>query len=109
MFGGKNMTLDYAIDIYTDKIIDEEIIDLNDFKSQLSKSDYKSFLEEIEIIKVLFSYNETKKFNKFFEKIDSYMKENIQLKQVANFRSEELVDDEIKEMDRIFDELFDDD
>lgn len=37
------------------------------------------------------------------------MKENIQLKQVANFRSEELVDDEIKEMDRIFDELFDDD
>ena len=45
MFGGKNMTLDYAIDIYTDKIIDEEIIDLNDFKSQLSESDYKSFLE----------------------------------------------------------------
>lgn len=102
------MTLDYAIDIYTDKIIDNERIDLNDFKSQLSESDYKSFLEEIEIVNLLFSYNETKRFNKFFEKIDSYMEENIQLKQVANFRSEELEDDEIKEIDRIFDELFDD-
>lgn len=60
MFGGKNMTLDYAIDIYTDKIIDEEIIDLNDFKSQLSESDYKSFLEEIEIIKVLFHITKQK-------------------------------------------------
>ncbi len=103
------MTLDYAIDVYTDKIIDNERIDLNDFKSQLSESDYKSFLEEIEIVNLLFSYNETKKFNKFFERIDSYMEENVHLKQVANFRSEELEDDEIKEMDRIFDELFDDD
>lgn len=103
------MTLDYAIDVYTDKIIDNERIDLNDFKSQLSESDYKSFLEEIEIVNLLFSYNETKRFNKFFERIDSYMEENIQLKQVANFRSEELEDDEIKEMDKIFDELFDDD
>lgn len=102
------MTLDYAIDVYTDKIIDNERIDLNDFKSQLSESDYKSFLEEIEIVNLLFSYNETKRFNKFFERIDSYMEENIQLKQVANFRSEELEDDEIKEMDKIFDELFDD-
>lgn len=103
------MTLDYAIDVYTDKIIDNERIDLNDFKSQLSESDYKSFLEEIEIVNLLFSYNETKRFNKFFERIDSYMEENIQLKQVANFRSKELEDDEIKEVDKIFDELFDDD
>lgn len=103
------MTLDYAIDVYTDKIIDNERIDLNDFKSQLSESDYKSFLEEIEIVNLLFSYNETKRFNEFFERIDSYMEENIQLKQVANFRSKELEDDEIKEVDKIFDELFDDD
>jgi len=100
------MTLDYAIDIYTDKIIDNERIDLNDFKSELSESDYISFLEEIEIVDLLFSYNETKKFKKFFEKVDSYVEENVQLKQVANFRSEELDDDEINEIDKIFDELF---
>ncbi|MDY5377120.1 MAG: hypothetical protein SPG60_03650 [Eubacterium coprostanoligenes] len=103
------MTIDYALDIYTDKIIDNEKIDLNDFKLELSATDYELFLEEIETINILFSYDTTSRFKRFLKKLDDYVDENIQMKHAANFRSEELDDSETIEIDKIFDELFDND
>lgn len=102
------MTLDYAIDIYTDKILDNETVDFNEFKIQLSLEDYKVFLDEIETVNILLSYRETKKCEQIFNKINDYVASTHFIKQAANFRSEELDDLEIQEINDIFDGLFND-
>ena len=46
--GGKKMiSIEYALDKYTDLIHAQQKIDLNYFKNELNTEDYKEFLDEI--------------------------------------------------------------
>lgn len=105
------MTIDYALRIYTDLLNNDEPIDLQMFKSDLSSDDYKEFMELISIIKTFKSIKVTKKFEDVFAKINDYKEELYSSPSVANFRTDKSAKEgeASKILDDLFEEEFGDD
>ena len=102
------MTIDNALELYIEKLNNNENIDLEFFKKNLSKEDYEEFLELIPVINICKSKKETEEFEKMFTEINSYKNEIYGKQQVSNFRADKnSSEDESEEiLDKIFDEEF---
>jgi len=102
------ISIDCALDIYMDKLNNNEAIDLNYFENNLRQEDYEEFLEIISVINLCKSNKITENFEKVFKKINDYKNNLYEVKAVANFRShDECSEDESKKiLDEIFDEEF---
>ena len=102
------ISIEYALDKYTDLINEKQSIDLEYFKSELLPNDYIEFMDEIKYINIIKSNSVTKSFKQLFEKIDEYKNELYQVDTVVNFRSKVTNDDTIKKIEEIFEEEFKD-
>ena len=102
------ISIDYALDKYTDLINEKQSIDFEYFKSELLPNDYIEFMDEIKYINIIKSNSVTKSFKQLFEKIDEYKNELYQVDNVVNFRSKVTNDDTIKKIEEIFEEEFKD-
>ena len=102
------ISIEYALDKYTDLINDKQSIDFEYFKSELLPNDYIEFMDEIKYINIIKSNSVTKSFKQLFEKIDEYKNELYQVDNVVNFRSKVTNDDTIKKIEEIFEEEFKD-
>ena len=100
------ISIEYALDKYTDMINEKQVIDLEYFKELLLPSDYKEFLEEIKYINKIKSAAITETFEKIFDKIDKYKEEIYQMAGVVNFRSKNVKDENIKKIEEIFKDEF---
>lgn len=99
--------LDQALGIYTDKINAGEEIDINYFIQNLNQEDIKDFEELSEIIKLTMSISYTKKFQDFFNELDSYKEQFYSLPSTVNFRKESKERDKDDAAQRTIDKLFD--
>lgn len=102
------ISIEYALDKYTDLINEKQSIDFEYFKSELLPNDYIEFMDEIKYINIIKSKSVTKSFKQLFEKIDEYKNELYQVDNVVNFRSKVTNDDTIKKIEEIFEEEFKD-
>lgn len=102
------ISIEYALDKYTDLINEKQSIDFEYFKSELLPNDYIEFMDEIKYINIIKSNSVTKSFKQLFEKIDEYKNELYQVDNVVNFRSKVTNDDTIKKIEEIFKEEFKD-
>lgn len=102
------ISIEYALDKYTDLMNEGQIINFEYFKRELLPNDYIEFMEEIKYINIIKSNSITKSFNQLFEKIDEYKNELYQVNSVVNFRSKITNDDTIKKIEEIFKEEFKD-
>lgn len=102
------ISIQYALDKYTDLINEKQSIDFEYFKSELLPNDYIEFMDEIKYINIIKSNSVTKSFKQLFEKIDEYKNELYQVDNVVNFRSKVTNDDTIKKIEEIFEEEFKD-
>lgn len=102
------ISIEYALDKYTDLINERQIIDFEYFKSELLPNDYIEFMEEIKYINIIKSNSVTKSFEQLFEKIDEYKNELYQVDSIVNFRSKSSNDETIKKIEEIFKEEFKD-
>lgn len=102
------ISIEYALDKYTDLINERQSIDFEYFKSELLPNDYVEFIEEIKYINIIKSDSVTKSFNQLFKKIDEYKNELYQMDGIVNFRSKIINDKTIKKIDEIFEEEFKD-
>lgn len=102
------ISIEYALDKYTDLINEKQSIDFEYFKSELLPNDYIEFMDEIKYINIIRSNSVTKSFKQLFEKIDEYKNELYQVDNVVNFRSKVTNDDTIKKIEEIFEEEFKD-
>jgi hypothetical protein len=102
------ISIEYALDKYTDLINEKQSIDFEYFKSELLPNDYIEFMDEIKYINIIKSNSVTKSFKQLFEKIDEYKNELYQVDNVVNFRSKVTNDDTIKKIEEIFEEEFKD-
>lgn len=102
------ISIEYALDKYTDLINEKQSIDFEYFKSELLPNDYIEFMDEIKYINIIKSNSVTKSFKQLFEKIDEYKNELYQVDNVVNFRSKVTSDDTIKKIEEIFEEEFKD-
>lgn len=102
------ISIEYALDKYTDLINKKQSIDFEYFKSELLPNDYIEFMDEIKYINIIKSNSVTKSFKQLFEKIDEYKNELYQVDNVVNFRSKVTNDDTIKKIEEIFEEEFKD-
>ncbi len=102
------ISIEYALDKYTDLINEKQSIDFEYFKSEMLPNDYIEFMDEIKYINIIKSNSVTKSFKQLFEKIDEYKNELYQVDNVVNFRSKVTNDDTIKKIEEIFEEEFKD-
>ena len=102
------ISIEYALDKYTDLINEKQSIDFEYFKSELLPNDYIEFMDEIKYINIIKSNSVTKSFKQLFEKIDEYKNELYQVDTVVNFRSKVTNDETIKKIEEIFEEEFKD-
>ena len=102
------ISIEYALDKYTDSINEKQSIDFEYFKSEMLPNDYIEFMDEIKYINTIKSNSVTKSFKQLFEKIDEYKNELYQVDNVVNFRSKVTNDDTIKKIEEIFEEEFKD-
>lgn len=102
------ISIEYALDKYTDLINEKQSIDFEYFKSELLPNDYIEFMDEIKYINIIKSNSVTKSFKQLFEKIDEYKNELYQVDNVVNFRRKVTNDDTIKKIEEIFEEEFKD-
>ncbi len=102
------ISIEYALDKYTDLINEKQSIDFEYFKSELLPNDYIEFMDEIKYINIIKSNSVTKSFKQLFEKIDEYKNELYHVDTVVNFRSKVTNDDTIKKIEEIFEEEFKD-
>lgn len=102
------ISIEYALDKYTDLMNEGQIINFEYFKRELLPNDYIEFMEEIKYINIIKSNSITKSFKQLFEKIDEYKNELYQVNSVVNFRSKITNDDTIKKIEEIFKEEFKD-
>ncbi len=102
------ISIEYALDKYTDLINEKEIIDFEYFKNELLPDDYIEFKEEIKYINMIKSNSVTKSFKQLFEKIDEYKNELYAVDSAVNFRSKDKNDETIKMIEEIFKEEFKD-
>ena len=102
------ISIEYALDKYTDLINEKQSIDFEYFKSELLPNDYIEFMDEIKYINIIKSNSVTKSFKQLFEKIDEYKNELYEVDNVVNFRSKVTNDDTIKKIEEIFEEEFKD-
>ena len=106
------ISIEYALDKYTDLINEKQSIDFEYFKSELLPNDYIEFILKAVHCKLLLniikSNSVTKSFKQLFEKIDEYKNELYQVDNVVNFRSKVTNDDTIKKIEEIFEEEFKD-
>lgn len=100
------ISLDQALNIYTDRIHDGKDIDFNYFYENLTQDDIKEFKELSEIINMTLSIEYTKDFNDIFDEINSY-KEQLYLPSVANFRKDSKDFDDDEDAQKAIDEMFD--
>lgn len=101
------ISLDQALDIYTDKINAGEEIDINYFIQNLSQENIKDFEELSEIIKLNLSISYTKKFQDVFDELDSYKEQFYSLSFAVNFRKDSKNLDKDDAAQRTIDKLFD--
>lgn len=102
------ISIEYALDKYTDLINEKQSIDFEYFKSELLPNDYMEFMHEIKYINIIKSNSVTKSFKQLFEKIDEHKNELYQVDTVVNFRSKVTNGDTIKKIEEIFEEEFKD-
>ncbi len=102
------ISIEYALDKYTDLINEKETIDFEYFKNELLPDDYIEFTEEIKYINMIKSNSVTKSFKQLFEKIDEYKNELYAVDSAVNFRSKGKNDETIKMIEEIFKEEFKD-
>lgn len=102
------ISIEYALDKYTDLINEKQNIDFEYFKSELSPKDYIEFMDEIKYINIIKSNSVTKSFKQLFGKINEYKNELYQVDTVVNFRSKVTNDENIKRIEEIFKEEFKD-
>lgn len=102
------ISIEYALDKYTDLINENETIDDEYFKNELLQNDYIEFIEEIKYINMIKSNSVTKSFKQLFKQIDEYKNELYQVDSVVNFRSKGTNDKTIKKIEEIFEEEFKD-
>lgn len=102
------ISIEYALDKYTDLINEEQNIDFEYFRNELLPNDYMEFMKEIKYINKIKSNNITRAFRQLFEKIDEYKNELYQVDSVVNFRGKNTNDETIKKIEEIFNEEFKD-
>lgn len=102
------ISIEYALDKYTDLINERQAIDFEYFKSELLPNEYIEFMEEIKYINIIKSNSVTKSFKQLFEEINEYKNEKYQEDSVVNFRSRVTNDETIKKIEEIFEEEFKD-
>lgn len=102
------ISIEYALDKYTDLINEKQSIDFEYFESELLPNDYIEFMDEIKYINIIKSNSVSKSFKQLFEKIDEYKNELYQVDTVVNFRSKVTNDNTIKKIEEIFEEEFKD-
>ena len=90
------ISIEYALNKYTDLINARQNIDFEYFKRELLPNDYTEFMEDIKYINIIKSNNVTKSFKQLFEDLDEYKNELYSSKSVVNFRSKDINDDTIK-------------
>mgnify|MGYP006966564820 FL=1 len=79
------ISIEYALDKYTDLINEKQSIDFEYFKSELLPNDYIEFMDEIKYINIIKSNSVTKSFKQLFEKIDEYKNELYQVETLFCF------------------------
>lgn len=102
------ISIEYALNKYTDLINARQNIDFEYFKRELLPNDYTEFMEDIKYINIIKSNNVTKSFKQLFEDLDEYKNELYSSKSVVNFRSKDINNDTIKKIEEIFKEEFKD-
>ena len=102
------ISIEYALDKYTDLINQKQVVDFNYFKNELKSNDFIEFMEEIKYINKIKSNSVTKSFKQLFEKIDEYKNELYAVDSVVNFRSKGTNDETTKRIEEIFKEEFKD-
>jgi hypothetical protein len=104
------LTIEKALELYTDKLNANESIDLDWFKSELPDADYAEFEELIPIIGIAKSTKEKESFDKLFDKINNTKIEFAEefLPKAAGFRVGDSVGDKeaIDALGNIFNEEF---
>lgn len=102
------LTVDNALTLYTDQIIQNNDADTNIIIRQLDPADVDEFLESAKSIRVLCAFRRGKKFDDFFAELNEYKEEIEALPTAADFRGKG--GDEVeKQIDAIFHEEFGDD
>lgn len=102
------ISIEYALDKYTDLINEKKYVDFEYFKKQLNPQDYKEFMEEIIYVNKINSYGITQSFNKLFDKIDKYKNELYDVDTIVNFRARNANNETVKNIEEIFNEEFKD-
>jgi len=104
------ITIDYALRVYTDMLIDSDDIDMTYFQSNLSVEDFEEFKELIQFINILKASKANEQFQKIFDKVDAHKETIYNLPSVANFRARHDSDsaNAIEKLNQIFDEEFSD-
>jgi len=104
------ITIENALNFYTNMLNKGSIIDLNYFEKNLSIDDFNEFLDLMEVINIGKSIKITDEFEKHFTKINEHKKSIESLKLAASFRNENEneSDDVMDELDIIFKEEFND-
>ena len=84
------LSIEKALEIYTDKLNAKEPVDLKYFETQLAKADYAEFLELIEMVKLTLSAKESKEFDRRFQELNRYKKQYYaqKLAKSAGFRAD---------------------
>lgn len=108
------LSIEKALGIYTDKLNAGEKIDLNYFKNNLSKEDYKEFLDLIEFVKLAKAPKKTETFKNMFSVIDKKKNEYYGdgKEQASGFRkcSKDKKSKDVEDkLEKIFDEEFGED
>lgn len=101
------MTVDRALTLYTDQIASNNNFDINELIKQLAPDDVQEFLEAAEAVRVLHAFQQGNKFDHFFVELNKYKSDLYSYSTAVDFRGKN--DDEVKDqVDRLFDEEFDD-
>jgi len=100
------ISIEKALGIYTEKINNNEKIDLKYFESELKESDYIEFLELIKYVKLAKAGIRLKEDKELFEKFDKYKNEYYAIR-----KNDDKVNDKeaMESLNRIFEEVFRDD
>lgn len=105
-------SLDKAISIYTDQLNANEAIDVNFFMQNLQDYDFSEFVKLAKLLNVMVETKERDRAASMFLELDQYKNEIYSSQTVANFKLDKISkadEDDIDEIDRLFQEEFGDD
>jgi len=103
------ISIEYALDKYTDLLNSSQNVDLEYFEKELSHQDYIEFIDEISIIRMIKSNNVTNKFHDTFKKLNEYKETLYNFDNIVNFRGKDTSQKTIDKIDEIFKKEFEDD